>query len=603
MKPHKLIINDKKKDVFWKKKLQDFELYVKRSNKILINLKSKEQLLQIPSIHNKLINVFPSGTILKDINLIEKFLQISNSIRENYFFIEVRDLGRHLINSLMYLHGIAQTYYAIQWYHYFTYLFNKKKYSKLELIEVRRLTRLLLHFDFILLSSIEYLLKNFKDFFIEEVEQVENSKEVSYRIIKFINEYATYFNEIHSLNLFKLNIRIEIDLVFGPGIYYFRFPIQQQEFLEYAKLKSELFSSDDKDYFQKSLNSYETLKQDFSALEDFWYDKFGYRIESIISTAQILQHQLIERYSPFLERYEHNIPVFNIPDLENKTIIDIRRIFESYLYELISNYLTREELFNTFWTLKDITNIIKGHRSDWKSNEIKNILTELRADPSEEFHLGENKLANRLFYPLDRFSLFFYIIEYPGALRERFYNQSSKLDNSSKEFILINHIRRILKENNFKIHPLSGRQFINEKGKTLGELDIIATKSKDILLFIESKIMLQKKIDISKIRNFNQHMKNIMKEIKKFDRNIGNFSNYCGNSRTLKHFLNYPENDILLINDYTIKKYYFITPYLIFPADGLITKHAIESLSIYLFEDRLKFLLKPVEAKNNNEIK
>jgi len=109
LKPRGLKINGKRKNIEWEKKLQDFEFYVKRSNKILNDLKSKEQLQQIPSIHNKLLKIFPSGTILKDINLIEKFLQISNSIRENYFDIEARELGRHLINSLMYLHGVAQT--------------------------------------------------------------------------------------------------------------------------------------------------------------------------------------------------------------------------------------------------------------------------------------------------------------------------------------------------------------------------------------------------------------------------------------------------------------------------------------------------------------
>jgi len=445
------------------------------------------------------------------------------------------------------------------------------------------------------------LLKKFKEYFIKEVEEVEDPNDVSYRIIKFINEYASYFNEIHTLNFFKLNNIRELDLVFGPGMYYFRVQIQQPEFLDYGKQKFELSISDDENYFQKSLKSYENLKQDFSDLKDLWFDKFGYRINNIISTAQILGKQLDERYSPFFEPYEFNIPVFKIPDLENKNIKDIRKIFENYLFQLISNYLNRKELYNTFWTLQDIIDIINAHRSDWKSNEVMNILNELGADQSAEFHLGENKLANRLFYPLDKFSLFLYIISYPGALRERLYNQTSKLDVPPKEFILINHIKRILKDNHFKIHPLSGKQIIDENGRTLGELDIIATLDKKILLFIESKIMLQKKIDIFKIRDFNQHMKNIVKQIKKFDRNLGYFSNYCGNKNSLTHFLNYSNKEVLIINNYEIKKIYFITPYLIFYPEGLKTKHAIESLSVYLFQDRLKFLLKSIKNEHNNE--
>jgi len=310
----------KKKNIEWEKKLQDFEFYVKRSNKILKDVKSKEQLQQIPSIHNKLFKIFPPGTILNDINFIEKFLQISNSIRENYFFIEARELGRHLINSLMYLHGIAQTYYASQWYHYFTYLFNEKSYDNLEIIEARKLTRLLINFDFILLSAIEYLLKKFKGYFIEEVEEVEDPNEISYRIIKFINEYASYFIEIHTLNFFKLNNIREINLVFGPGIYYFRIQIQQREYLDYEKQKFELSISDYETYFQKSLKAYESLERDFSDLKDLWFDKFGYHINSIISTAQVLNTQLNERYSLFFEPYEFNIPVFKIPNLENKKI-------------------------------------------------------------------------------------------------------------------------------------------------------------------------------------------------------------------------------------------------------------------------------------------
>lgn len=601
MKFNRSKINGKKKKIEWEKKLQDFELYVNRSNKILKDVKSKEQLQQIPSIHNKLLKVFPSGTILKDINLVEKFLQISNSIRENYFDIEARELGRHLINSLMYLHGVAQTYYATQWYHYFTYLFSEKSYDNLENIEARRLTRLLLHFDFILLSAIEYLLKNYKEYFIEEVEKVEDPNDVSYRIIKFINEYASYFNEIHTLNFFKLNNIRELDLVFGPGMYYLRVQIQQREFLDYGKQKFELNISDDENYFQNSLRSYENLERDFSELKDLWYDKFGYRINSIISTVQVLGTQLNERYSAFFEPYEFNVPVFEIQDLKNKKIKDIRKIFERYLFQLVSNYLNRKELYNTFWTLQDITDIVNVHRSDWKSNEVTNILKELGADQSAEFHLGENKLANRFYYPLDKFSLFFYIISYPGALRERLYGQTSKLDVPLKEFILINHIKRILKDNHFKIHPLSGKQIIDDNRRTLGEIDIVATLDKKILLFIESKIMLQKKIDVFKIRDFNQHMKNIVKEIKKFDRNLGYFSNYCGNKDSLTHFLNYSNKEVLFTNNYEIKKIYFITPYLIFYPVGLKTKHAIESLSVYLFQDRLKFLLKSIKNEHNNE--
>lgn len=96
-------------------------------------------------------------------------------------------------------------------------------------------------------------------------------------------------------------------------------------------------------------------------------------------------------------------------------------------------------------------------------------------------------------------------------------------------------------------------------------------------------------------------MKNIVKQIKKFDRNIGFFSNYCGNKNSLTHFLNYSNMEVLLINNYEIKKIYFITPYLIFYPEGLKTKHAIESLSVYLFQDRLKFLLKSIKNEHNNE--
>ena len=168
------------------------------------------------------------------------------------------------------------------------------------------------------------MLKNF----IEEVEEIEDRNDVSYRIIKFINEYASYFNEIHTLNFFKFNNIRELDLVLGPGMYYFRVQIQQRELLDYGKKKFELNISDDENWFQNSLGSYENLERDFSELKDLWYDKFGYRINSIISTVQVLGTQLNERYSAFFEPYEFNVPVFEIQDLKNKKIKDIREILD-----------------------------------------------------------------------------------------------------------------------------------------------------------------------------------------------------------------------------------------------------------------------------------
>ena len=52
------------------------------------------------------------------------------------------------------------------------------------------------------------------------------------------------------------------------------------------------------------------------------------------------------------------------------------------------------------------------------------------------------------------------------------------------------------------------------------------------------------------------------------------------------------DNEVLIINNYKTIKNYFITPYLIYYPQGLITNHTIESLSVYLFEIRLQLLLK-----------
>ena len=505
MKLHGNKFKTREKSIDWNKKIQDFEFQVKRSIKILKNFKSKEQLEQVLSINQKISNIIPSGAILKDFKLVDKFLRIANSIKENYFFIEAKELGRHLINSLMYLHGVAQTYYATQWYYYFIYLVNKKIYNNIEQIEVRRLNRLLGNFDFILLSAIEYLLYKYKDFFIEEVEPVEKINDICYRIIKFIKEYTTYFNEIHTLNFFKLNNVKELDLLFGPGMYYFRVEIDQPEILDYGKQKFDVSFLDSGNYMEESEHIFKNLEHDFLKLNEIWLEKFGYRIESIISTAKILLNEINDKYSTFWEPYNSIIPVFEIPDLKDKDIKFIGKIFDKYLSKLISNYLEKQELYYTFWKLEDLTNTIKEHRSDWKPNELPSVLKELRVDQSTEFNLGVNNLANHLYYFLNDYSLFFYIIGYSGALRERLYIQTSKLDHPHKEFILIDHIKRILKNYNFKIHPLSGKQIIGKKKRTLGEIDVIATLNNDILLFIESKIIPQKKIDLSKIRNFNQH--------------------------------------------------------------------------------------------------
>ena len=574
----------------WEGIFQDFQQYLKRVNNILDQAKSKEQLEQVPKISEKLKDLIPSGTILSNINLIDKFIKIANSSRQHYFSIEAKNLGIHLLNSLMFVHGVAQSSYATQYYHYYVYRVNSLKFNDIEMIKVRELSRLINRFDQIILSLMEYLLKNFHSDIIEDISLNINIGDVCFRIIKLIKEYAKYILEMEQLEFLKFHNIKNVNLVFGPGMYYFQITTNQKEFLDYGLKHFEVSSHSFKEEYEEHTGVYSDLWEDFSGLNEIWFHKFGYRIECIISAVKILSYKISEKYKNFFKPYDGNIPVFNVSEFEGKSIQDLERIFSNYLYKLISNYFNQPELKNTFEEPRIIKNFIKNNRSDWVKDELKKIILELTADPQKPILLGVNDLVNHLFYYTNKNKLFFYIINYPGALRERLYNRLSEIDNYKKESVLINHIKRILENNGYIIHPLSGKQILNNFKKTIGEVDIIGTKNNKILVFIESKIIPQKKIDPTNYQYFGQIMRSIGEKIQKFNKNIKIFEQYCGDLTLLDHFFEYYDKEIIDINSFSIRKNFFITPYLIFYPQYLKTDYKIETLSPYLLEKRLKLL-------------
>ena len=120
---------------------------------------------------------------------------------------------------------------------------------------------------------------------------------------------------------------------------------------------------------------------------------------------------------------------------------------------------------------------------------------------------------------------------------------------------------------------------INENKKTIGEIDIAAYKIKTLLL-IESKIIPQKKTSIEHLKSYDQKLKNISKKLSRFDRNIGRFERTCDNS---DNFLNY--NGISLdIDMFTNKRYFFISPYLIYNPPPFKRNRNIEVINPALFE-------------------
>ena len=217
------------------KALQDFEFQIKRSIRLLRTAKSKEQLRQVLNINDIIKMSIPEGTVIQDEKKIEKTIITANLIRENLFSIIINKLGYHLINVLSYMHLVAQSEVAIRYYFHFIYLLNQVKFDPLEQIYLRKYTRLLGQFDLILLSALEYLLKNHKKEIIISLknyneEPIEDHSDI---VRKFILEYSTYLNELMSIRFLKFKNLKGINLVFGPGMYYFRLTTDQEELVDY----------------------------------------------------------------------------------------------------------------------------------------------------------------------------------------------------------------------------------------------------------------------------------------------------------------------------------------------------------------------------------
>jgi len=575
----------------WNKFINKFIILFKRSNNILKKYKSKEQLEQVKKIHQKISNLTPpEPPILENKNLIKKMIEEVNRSREGLFQIEAEQLGFHLLNCLMYLHGVAQTYYATQWYHMFIYYYrsNNEIDNELKGIIFRKYSKLILFFDFILLSAMEYLVKNFPDEIFENMKIEFEQEDFTQRVILFIEEYLSYFNEMRIFLYFNLPGHKKTDLFFAPGLYYFRTEINQIELFNYSKDIFELKATLDSNYIEKSKNSFKVIYNDFKHLNDIWYNKFGYNIKNLISVAIILLNKLLDKISPFFEEYEGDIPVFEFHNINGRKPEYLKNIFFNYIKKLIQNYFKNHKRLNPIINTRDLKKSIRKRDPTIKNQEIIKIILELTADPEKPFILGVNKLANKLLYYLGNGHLYPYLIGYPGAIRERFYNRLLEISQFKKEYVLTNQIKRILINHGFRIHPLSSHQIINDQRITLGEIDIIATRKSKLLLFIESKIIPHKKINLYEIRDFEQHIKAMDKRVKKFDNNITIFEKYCRNESDLKHFLNYHKKETLNIDKFEIRKNYFITPYMLFYPQDSDLVHKIEKLSVSLFEHRIE---------------
>lgn len=573
------------------KALQDFEFQIKRSNRLLKNSKSKEQLKQVLSINEIIKRLIPEGTVIQDEKRIEKTILSANLIRENFFSIIINKVGYHLINVLSYMHLVAQSEVAIRYNFHFIYLLNQVEFNPLEKTYLRKFTRLLGHLDLILLSAMEYLLKNHRKEILESLENdnEEIIEDYSDLIRQFILEYSTYLNELISLRFLKFKNLKGTHLVFGPGMYYFRISTDQEELIDYQTNLFTTHISSLNDGDRNYEENFQKIYENFSHLNDLYFDKFGFRINKLIKTAEALIRQLIEKHNIYLKPYGGKIPVFKIGNLQEKKAKEIGLMIEEYIKMLASNYFNFPKLRRTILDTREIKRNLKEEIGDWRPDELQKIIEEITAVPQDPFIVGEQKLANKLLYPIKENSSFIYMIGYPGAIRERLYLRLSEIDSEEKEFVFTNAIKRVLKDNGYKIHPLSGKQILNDQRKTIGEIDIVAIKDKTIL-FVESKIMLQKKIDSSHLDNFKQNMIAIQKKIIKFDKNIASFKKYCGDPDKLNHFLNYTETKILNLADFEFQYNFFVTPFLIFYPKNVVYKNPISTTSIYLFNLQIKNL-------------
>lgn len=562
--------------------LGKLEYYIAKIQRIYNNLKSRDHLRLVDRYFEKIDALIPAPIIIKNAHTIRRVMEIKFMALESEFICYGKIYGLDFLNILMYIHGASQSNLATAQRLRFAISIVGKNLDGKEGIQYRMFKRLLFSFDGNLLSSIEFLLKNCSPDILEKKRNLEINHYEYVKIIKsFIEDFDNYLKNKRQLLFSKINDLVEYSLVLGPGFYtYFRVVFKSQELADLGGKTVDMYLDYDINYDKPDFDAF--LKG-FSYVKELWLEKMGYQIENFVLAAKLLAVLLTNNYRSFFS-FKH------LKLEEGVSLTEAKQSFYDHIGFIIKFYLENPELEDTFINFRDLRNHIKSGATNTTKGEIAKIIRELCVDPQKPYKPLFNCMANRFLYPVNKERAFFYINNIFNALSERFFYDLAKIDENSKENVFLNRILYILSENGFRVHPLSGHQIVDDKRKTIGEIDIIAFKN-EFLLYIESKIMSQKSVSPYNYDSLVNKFRKIEKKFKKFDRNISNFNKYCQDPDTLNHFLKYTALETLELSQYSEKKYFFVTPYLTYQPISFKPKHNIELINLMILKSKLRNLI------------
>ncbi len=564
----------------FEKILERLEFYTTKIHNIYKNLKSQDQLRLVDRYFKKIEALIPKPIIIRNAQTIQKVMDIKFKAAEKSFIYYGKTYGIDFLNILMFIHGVAQSNPATAQRLKFAYSLVEEDFNKKEGIQYRMFMRFLGNFDFNLLSSMEFLLKNCAPEIMEKKRSVNlNSYEFLEIIKQFIEEFDDYLTNKRQLLLSSINHLYEYSLVLGPGFYtYFRVAFKSEEIKDLADKKAEMYLDYDIDNDEPD---FDVLLQEFSPVNELWFKKTGYYMKNFVSTIKLIGELIIHRYHSF----------FSFKHLTLKggaSLAESKQNFYDYIRNIIKHYLENSELEDTFINLSDLRKLIASEITTITKGEIAKIIRELCIDPQKPYIPLFNVMASRFLYPVNNNRAFLFINNIFNALNERFYFELANISENQKEKVFLIPIINVLKENGYRVHPLSGHQiYDNIKKKNLGEIDIIATKG-EYLLYIESKIMSQKSVSPYNYNSLEDKFRSIEKKLKKFDKNISFFNRYCHDPDTLNHFQKYTAFETLEPSHYTKKKYFFITPYLTYQPLSFKTEHEIELINLSILNSRIR---------------
>jgi hypothetical protein len=535
----------------WEYILSKLEILMKRFHRILYRDKNGSE--QAEKIEKKIKELIPTRIIIEDRTLIKKIINLSISIYEGTFKVIVDQLGLDLLNSIMYLHGIIQSNQVNVSIHNVIDEIDKAKFQEFEGKDYRHFSGYLLDLEYTLRSAMEYLLKKHRDQIVHFKPKVRNPVN---KILLFIDDFHRYKFRVELLSWLDFPYLKKVKLIFGPGYYfYFFLAHDRSEYYDYSKKLFDIYLN--WDLSKDNLFDFNEIINQFSSVSDIWREEFGYKLENLVKTAHLFITIYRDKFDKF---FTHLIefPILKIENINSKTIEDLENEVDLFLARLIRHYFKHARNKNSLINYKELkTRYLSKLTND--ENEISKIINELCVDNKALYISHWNRLAYSFIYPIDEEIAFIYPNNTYSALIEKLYMNLGKINDPKTEFVLIKHIKRILKKKGYNIHPLSGKFIINENKLTIGQIDIVAYKSETLLL-IESKTIPQKKTSVKFLKDYYYILKAISKKLSRFDKSIGYFEKYCHDSTS---FLKY--DDIPLdINEFTSIRYFFVSPDLIY---------------------------------------